>query len=215
MKNNSAEVESNQSGIHEDLGLLIDKYKKSAYLKPIQKHNKEAFVELLSVIQECEYLPVIDSCCGTAMSSFKLAERYPERWVIGIDQSAKRLLKQQGSAHKVKLLRANCEDLWRLMVEHGLTAYKHYILYPNPWPKAEHVKRRWHGHPVFPVLPQISAAIEVRSNWELYVQEFAFAWKQLTGVTGTVSSFHATEPVTLFEKKYHNSGHALYCFTAG
>lgn len=51
------------------------------------------------------------------------------------------------------LLRAELSDFF------SLVAYKsdwivrsHYLLYPNPYPKAKHLKRRWHGHPIFPVM---------------------------------------------------------------
>ncbi|WMS88224.1 tRNA (guanine(46)-N(7))-methyltransferase TrmB [Pleionea litopenaei] len=214
MEKNSREITSDQEGVHGDLLYLVEKYVNNHYLKPIQNHNKEAFVNILSIIQDDEELPILDSCCGTGMSSFKLAERFPERRVIGIDQSAKRLSKQASKNEQVVLVRANCEDLWRLFVQHDIKFYRHCIFYPNPWPKSEHLKRRWHGHPVFPVLKQLSEQIEVRSNWRTYVEEFAIAWQALTSNTGDLMEFRATENMTLFEKKYQESGQPLYRFEA-
>ena len=49
------------------------------------------------------------------------------------------------------LLRANMIDFWLLVAHQSdwhITA--HYILYPNPFPKSKHLRRRWHGHPVYP-----------------------------------------------------------------
>ena len=51
----------------------------------------------------------------------------------------------------------------------------HYLLYPNPYPKAKQMKSRWYGHPSFPLILQLGGDILVRSNWETYLNEFAQA----------------------------------------
>ena len=57
---------------------------------------------------------------------------------------------------------------------------KHYILYPNPWPKAKHVQRRWHGSAVFPQIIAVGQEIILRSNWLLYLEEFQLAAEVLS-----------------------------------
>ena len=101
-------------------------------------------------------------------------------------------------------------DYWRLLAEHRVRLSRHFLLYPNPWPKIGHLSRRWHGHAVFPVLPVLGGIIECRSNWQIYVEEFAFALGRVLGREVPWASFIADEPVSPFERKYRDSGQALY-----
>ncbi|MFP4263935.1 MAG: SAM-dependent methyltransferase, partial [Halomonas sp.] len=88
---------------------------------------------------------------------------------------------------------------------------RHYLLYPNPYPKAAHLKLRWHGHPVLPFILALGGRLELRSNWRLYLEEFALGVAQATGVVGEVESLDpAGEYLTPFEQKYHASGQALW-----
>jgi tRNA G46 methylase TrmB len=210
----SKSISSNQPGIHENLAKLILKHQESRYKKPYQAHNLKAFDEFIDKISTTSYQSlVLDSCCGTALSSIKLAEKYPEKLVIGIDQSAKRLCKSYSAAYKpinCHLIQSNCEDFWRLCVEQGIQFEEHYILYPNPWPKSSHLSRRWHGHPVFPYLPKLAHQTLLRSNWKLYLEEFNQAWFLLTKQKSRVDTISNNEPITLFEKKYHLSQQKLY-----
>jgi tRNA G46 methylase TrmB len=51
------------------------------------------------------------------------------------------------------LLRAELSDFFTLVAyESDWVVHSHYLLYPNPYPKGKHLKRRWHGHPIFPVM---------------------------------------------------------------
>ena len=95
------------------------------------------------------------------------------------------------------------------MVSANVVCAQHYLLYPNPWPKKAHLKRRIHGHPSFPLLKQLGGAIEVRSNWKIYVDEFAAA-SQLLGLDTQVESLSAVEPLTLFERKYAANSENLW-----
>ena len=73
------------------------------------------------------------------------------------------------------LLRADCEDIWQQLALDGVQLARHYLLYPNPWPKAKHLQRRVHGQAVLPALLQLGGVITLRSNWQLYVEEFGLA----------------------------------------
>jgi tRNA (guanine-N7-)-methyltransferase len=141
-----------------------------------------------------------------------LAERNPDCFVIGVDQSEARLTTGKGALPaNLCLVRADLVDFWRLLVERGVRLERHCLFYPNPWPKIGHVARRWHGHAVFPVLPQLGGLIECRSNWRIYVEEFAFALGRLLGQALVCEEFLAgEEPVSPFERKYRDSGQALY-----
>lgn len=99
----------------------------------------------------------------------------------------------------VLILRAELADFWRCIIQkqNDFTdsnwnhIVKHYLLYPNPYPKVSRLKSRWYAHPAFPLILQIflkslqkkehqrsvddvvTYEVVVRSNWEGYLSEFA------------------------------------------
>jgi tRNA G46 methylase TrmB len=153
---------------------------------------------------------VLDSFCGTGMSTATLAERYPDSLVIGIDKSASRLGRHQASNYDNYLLvQADCGDFWRLLHTAGYHAAQHFLLYPNPWPKRGQLQRRVHGSADFVSLLALGGHVELRSNWQVYVEEFGSAL-HLAGKIAQIDSPGITTPVSLFERKYADSGHRLW-----
>lgn len=144
------------------------------------------------------------------MSSIHLAEVNPSSFVIGIDKSSVRL-KKRGETHPENLyfVRINLTDFWTLFKNESYLAKKQFLLYPNPWPKAEHLKRRWHGHPIFPLCLAAAEEHELRTNWEVYADEFA-ATLFFSGWRAVKESIVDEEPISLHEKKYMESGHQLW-----
>ncbi len=109
------------------------------------------------------------------------------------------------------LVRADLVDFWRLALEAGWAPERHYLLYPNPYPKSAHLKMRWHGHPVFPTLLALGGRLELRSNWQLYVEEFAQAVNIVTGQAASVTALQPNgDYLTPFEAKYDQSGQTLW-----
>ena len=108
------------------------------------------------------------------------------------------------------LVRADLVDFWRLLAESGIRLARHYVLYPNPWPKIGHLSRRWHGHPVFPSMLQLGGVLECRSNWHIYIDELCFAIEYLTQRPAVCEPFAPECALTPFERKYLHSGHPLY-----
>ena len=211
---NSKIVTTNQAGLHEKLDETIKKHIHSEYKKPYQQHNLDAFEQMQSWINaNTKSALILDSCCGTGMSSMKLANMNPSSLVIGLDQSFKRLNKQLEGVEQPEnclLLQANCEDVWRLCIENNIHFDSHYILYPNPWPKSIHLIRRWHGHPVFPFMQKLTNQTILRSNWKLYLEEFQRSWQLLSNNLSEITELEIKEPLTLFEKKYFESGQTLF-----
>ena len=209
MQTTSRIVSTNQQGPHERLAEVVQKHLEHPDLSPLQSGSRAAYAQLVAA-REGRPL-VIDAFCGTGQSTAQLAERHPGHLVVGIDQSAHRLGKHVPStAGNYLLLQARCEDLWRLLAEDGQRVEHHYIFYPNPWPKSAQFKRRIHGHPGFSRLPVLGGRLELRSNWRLYVEEFALAMLQ-AGHTGYVSPVPFEAPaISLFEAKYRQSGHDLW-----
>ena len=205
-------LKTDQAGPHPDLTKIVQHHQDHPWRKPCPAHTREAFEQLLERLQ-CESRPLIlDSFCGTGMSTALIAEAHPDALVVGIDQSAHRLAKHQANdARNYLLLRAEAEPFWLRLVEASITLHSHWLLYPNPWPKAAQIKRRVHGHGAFPVLFRLGGALELRTNWDIFAQEFAQA-AALIDIKGHTDAFIPDTPMTLFERKYADRGHTLWRF---
>lgn len=115
---------------------------------------------------------------------------------------------------RVLLLRAELGAFYRILAEAGLRLEAHYLLYPNPYPKPRHLTRRWSAHPAFAYILQLGGLLELRSNWLIYVEEWARAIEIAGGAYRPPSRFVPNESViSPFERKYHRSGHPLYAWT--
>ena len=60
-----------------------------------------------------------------------------------------------------------------------------------------------------PDILQLGGLLEVRSNWQLYIEEFAIAL-QLAEVKAEVRQYSAAKPITPFERKYWGSGQSSW-----
>jgi len=216
MQANSRVPTSAQRGIHEHLATLLDRHRGSPFRKPYTDYNRAAFAASLE--RRARLAPgaplILDSCCGVGESSIALARAFPGHYVIGVDQSESRLTRgKPGGAvlpPNLDLVRADLVDYWRLLHDAGIRLDRHYLLYPNPWPKIGHLARRWHGHPVFPTILALGGVLECRSNWRIYVDELCFASERLSGRPALCEAYLPDEALTPFERKYLNSGHALF-----
>ncbi len=214
----SRTVESSQTGIHDNLELLVVKHTQTEYLRPIPDFSRLAFQEF----ERCfagsgKSCIILDSCCGTGESTLHLAMQHPDCFVVGVDKSAHRLGKHSVSAagseffkaNNYTVLRADVEDFWRLASNYSSRIMKHCIFYPNPYPKPHHIMRRWHGHPLFVPMLRLAPETELRTNWRIYAEEFAFA-SLLLGYKARLQEMGDIQPVSAFERKYQASGHALF-----
>lgn len=217
MQANSRQPSSAQTGIHEQLASLLRRHRRSPFRKPYADYNRAAFEasqeRRLRVAPQAPL--ILDSCCGVGESSIALARAFPGHYVIGVDQSASRLTrhiadKSDGLPENLDLVRADLVDYWRLMQDAAVRLDRHYLLYPNPWPKIGHLSRRWHGHPVFPAMLELGGVLECRSNWGIYLDEFSFAVNAVTGKEAVSEIFVPEQALTPFERKYLASGHVLY-----
>ncbi|MFT3847426.1 MAG: SAM-dependent methyltransferase [Propionivibrio sp.] len=210
---------SAQTGIHEHLAALLDRHAATPFRKPYADYNRAAFAASCERWQRmAPGAPLIlDSCCGVGESSITLARAFPDHYVIGVDQSASRLSRKSSGKGdgdvlpaNLDLVRADLVDYWRLLRDAGIRLARHYLLYPNPWPKIGHLARRWHGHAVFPTMLGLGGVLECRSNWKIYVDEFCFAVERLTARRSVCEAYEPDTVLTPFERKYLGSGHALY-----
>jgi tRNA G46 methylase TrmB len=215
MRANSTAVSSSQDHVHEGLAALVAKHASTEFRKPITAYNRAAFEHSMEVWQARGGRPLIlDAGCGVGLSTLHLAAQFPDHFVIGVDQSSDRLARNtqwQGSTpSNCVTVRADLVDYWRLLHADAIQPARHYLLYPNPWPKIGQLQRRWHGHAVFPTVVALGGYLECRSNWRIYVEECAAALKQLSALEVTAQAYEALAPITPFERKYRDSGHALW-----
>lgn len=212
MQANSSPVISNQQGIHERLDEIVRRHMTSEFQRPIADHAYQAW-DVLDTQWDRTMPLVLDSGCGTARSTALLAAKYSDCLVVGVDRSLARLDKTQGLVGNSLLLRTNLEDFWRLLLLNSVKLKAHYLLYPNPYPKAAQLRYRWHGSPVFSLMLGLSDELVIRSNWPLYLQEFEKAAIIASPEMGSSSVNQLPRqdvPITAFEDKYQQSGQALY-----
>lgn len=211
----SRRVVSNQDGPHERVREVVRHHLGTEWRRPIASHSREAFDRAdrwLRDSDSCEV--VLDSGCGTGESTRHLAAQFPEAAVIGVDRSAHRLgkLVRDGPSNCL-CLRAELGDFWRLAVSAQWPVTHHFVLYPNPYPKAAQLRKRWHGSPAFPGLLAIGGRLEVRTNWRIYADEFVMALEEASR-PATMTELAARDPaLSPFERKYQESGQALFKVT--
>jgi len=208
---------TNQTGVHDNLVRTVERHRNSPYQRPISAQQQAIFAEVNTLVQAVERPIILDCGCGTGLSTQLLSEKHPDHWVIGIDKSIHRLARNRSDTNNIHQennaiwVRADLVGFIRLASQTNWPITKQYHLYPNPWPKSMHLKRRWYGHPIFPVLMQLSDSIEIRSNWRLYCEEWLLAAKQLGNWQGAIKLIPDNkQPLTLFERKYFLAKQKVY-----
>ncbi|WP_042886653.1 tRNA (guanine(46)-N(7))-methyltransferase TrmB [Cupriavidus necator] len=213
---NSRTIVSAQSDVHEHLAARVARHLAEPFRKPIGEASRRELAAALQSWQQAGGAPLIlDAGCGVGESTLRLATAFPDHYVIGVDQSEKRLAAGKDWWGEAPMpgnfcwARADLVDVWRMLQADAVPVARHYVLYPNPWPKIGHLGRRWQGHAVFPALAACGDYLECRSNWQVYIEEFAQALA-LVGRPAQVEAWHPAQAMTPFERKYAASGHGLW-----
>lgn len=209
---NSRGITTSQEGVHDKLDELVLKYQQAENRRPVSAHTQDAYEHTLAWLGDWQGDIVLDSCCGVGQSTATLAQLYPNARVIGIDKSAQRVDKHAHYAstqNNYMVVRADVNDFWRLVRQARWKVIKHYLLYPNPYPKGTQVQKRWHASPAMVDLMAICPHVEVRSNWKIYCQEFAQA-ASAYGLSTELKLIAGNDYMTPFEKKYCESGQSCW-----
>ena len=150
----------------------------------------------------------------------ELAAARPDRNLLAVERSAKyhRLCCDRAARRgltNVRLLRTTGEDLlFRLIPEASVGTI--YVLFPDPWPKKRHHKRRF-------IKPEIVAAIAraltvggrllVKSDHGDYAEIIGEVLAGESGLTSIdPSEAFAGLPLTGFEHKYEIEGRSIHAF---
>lgn len=205
---NSREITTNQPGPHDKLTELVTKHLAHPSQKPVSEHTLQAFNDAADWLDGWQGPLIIDACCGVGESTAHIAAQHPHARVIGVDKSAVRTDKHRHygvDCDNYRVIRADLNDFWRLARQAGWRLEKHYLLYPNPYPKASQVQKRWHASAAFREILLLGGTLEVRSNWRIYIEEVALAL-QIAGIQAECVPYRAAQPQTPFERKYWDSG---------
>lgn len=212
-------VNSSQTGVHPRLEEYVCRHLETQWSQPFHQPTIETYRLLKNEDVFSGDQPfMLDSGCGTGKSTQRLAAMFPGHTVIGVDRSFVRLAKSGVKSNFYRtenciLARAELSTFWRLLAGDGHSPERHFLFYPNPWPKPGHLLRRWHGHPVFPQLLSLGGEIELRCNWEIYSLEFAQAVSYATGAIVKVKSYQPESGISPFEQKYLERGQSLFSVT--
>jgi tRNA G46 methylase TrmB len=212
MFGNSRLVTGSQLAPHQQLISNLRKHQLHAFLKPVQPPDGAD-----DLLEFARALPLhLDAGCGTGESASEISRLNPETNVLAIDRSWKRLNAHQlvppaGSARNgnVCIMHGDSIAVARWLLSKGLRIRKLWLLYPNPWPKIDQLKRRWHGHAAFPEIVDGVDQIELRTNWGIYAEEM-HACLEAMARRVCLTTLHAEQPLSRFEAKYAASGHTLF-----
>jgi tRNA G46 methylase TrmB len=211
---NSNEVTSNQSGVHDNLADYLDKYSIENYGRPCANFSRDCWSEILGFVDGDSV--IFDLGCGVGESSFKLAKMYSDQKIVGVDRSLSRLDRNNHFKHELPsnllFVRGELLDLIPLIFKNQdkLNITSIYLLYPNPYPKKHHVKKRLHGNPVAIFLFNIRSQLIFRSNWKLYLEEVQFTANYYSRNSKFTILEDDIEPFTPFERKFMNSNQKVY-----
>ncbi|MDT8321404.1 MAG: hypothetical protein RQ826_12845 [Xanthomonadales bacterium] len=208
-------MRSCQSTVHARLEDTLQRHLSTPWRQPLHAPTVAAFERLQKMNPRPGARLVLDSGCGTGESTRLIARAHPDCLVIGVDKSLARLARLGAASfphceRNAVWLRAELATFWRLAARAGWRLQRHYLLYPNPWPKPGQLQRRWHAHPVFPDLLGLGGRLELRTNWSVYADEFAVAAGLALKVPVRSVSMEENAITTPFERKYRASGHPLY-----
>jgi len=224
-RTSSRHVTSKQTFASRDVERILSRYS-VGFRKPIPLHTTNSFHTALAAYESSgKSSLILDAGCGTGVSTEFLARTFPKSFVLGVDKSAKRLEQGANSRNLTEeiprdggssipsnfaIFRAELMAFLQLAYEYQLHFDSIFFLYPNPWPKKSHMKRRVHLWPVAPLFPKLTAQIVCRTNWPTFAIEFARSMRILGFSEIYVERNYSVDiPLSLFEKKYVESGHKI------
>lgn len=152
---------------------------------------------------------------GKGRYTFEYASAHPHVLLVGIEKSIKWLKKAQEKIEKNKtenvvLLSAYVEDLFELMEDQSI--HKFHILFPDPWPKKRHHKRRFVSEKNFKTLWD-----KLKPNGEIYLatdhEDYFTAMQEVFQKTEHLFKFEEAQSAAFmsnFQAKYLKEGRSMH-----
>ena len=157
---------------------------------------------------------------GKGRFLLELAATHPDRNLVAVERAAKyhRLCCQRAARRgltNVRLIRTTAEDLLFRLLEPRSVANL-YVLFPDPWPKKRHHKRRLFTSEVVDAMVdalQPRGRVLVKSDHGEYAQVIGQALDRARGLSRLDSEHAFAElPKTGFEHKYLDQGRTIFGF---
>ncbi len=169
--------------------------------------------EIFGSGRECE----VDLGCGDGGFLLAVAQQHPERMYLGVERLLGRLRKVCRRADalgldNVRAVRVESRYLLEWMLEPGSVRRLHY-LFPDPWPKEKHHKKRMIQGDIVPVLHRVlspEGEFLFRTDHEEY-----YSW--VCEIMGASLLFRrgewndlASYPATDFQRCWESQGRTIY-----
>ncbi len=158
---------------------------------------------------------------GKGRFLLQLAAERPDLSLLAVERAAKyhQLVCDKAGRRglsNVRLLRTTAEDLlFRLLEPESVDAL--YVLFPDPWPKKRHHKRRLFTLDVAKAMVRClksGAPLLVKSDHPDYAEVIEAVLHETPGLKATdAAAAFATLPETGFESKYVREGKQIFAFS--
>ena len=170
-------------------------------------------LDLLAIFGRAAPLQV-DLGCGDAAFLCELAQRDPVKNFLGIDKLAGRVAKAcRKSAHlgNVRILNVESACAVRyLLPEASVEAF--YLLFPDPWPKRRHHRRRIVTNDFFDSIHralQFDGVLRIATDQPDYFEQIARIGRGDPRFT-VIDVNDADLPTTKFERRFVDAGASIY-----
>ena len=144
---------------------------------------------------------------------------HPDTWFVGCEVFSGGIAKmiEAITAEDVSNVRLFTDDALKLLVKLPAASLSEaWLLYPDPWPKSRHHKRRL----IQPAFVELAASrlapgayLHVATDWQEYAEHVLEVLRANPSLANTVADFAprpATRPETKFERRGLKLGHGVW-----
>ena len=158
---------------------------------------------------------------GQGASLFTMVEQNPEQNYVGVEVHRPGVgnLLVQANKHHLTNLKIFCADV-KEVLSHSIAAnslHKIYVLFPDPWHKKRHHKRRLLQTDFIETLVsklQPNGILHIATDWENYAQHIAEVLDANPNLVKRPTEASA-RPSTKYEKRGKRLGHDVFDFVYG
>jgi tRNA (guanine-N7-)-methyltransferase len=159
----------------------------------------------------------VDLGCGDGSFLGDLARQNPDKNFLGIDKLAGRIAKACRNAAPLANVRVlNVESSYAiryLLPEASVETF--YLLFPDPWPKRRHHRRRIVTHDFLSSVHralQADGVLRIATDQRDYFEQIDRTAKNHSGF-GAIDFDRVERPTTKFERRFHQAGTPIYRLT--